>query len=172
MTKLVVFTGYLGVGKSTLAQRLAQETNWRLLQIDKLRRLMIPQPAYNHQEMRQMYQVMLAAARVWLKQGFDTILDAAFSQPIYHAWLKKLIQETAAEAKIIFCFCSDREATARLRRRMERGEADAADATVERYFAHKKVFKLIDFCPVWPLNTDDELEVVFKRLKDYLGLRQ
>jgi len=170
MAKLIVFTGYLGTGKSTLAQRLAAETNWRLLQIDKLRRIMIPQPDYNDEEMENMYRVMLAAAEAWLKRGFDVILDATFSKPIYHYLLRKLVERARADLKVIFCVCSDEEATKRLVRRMRERKSDAADTTVEKYFAHKGRFKLIDFWPVKKLNTENHPEIVFKKLKEYLNL--
>lgn len=168
MKTLVVFTGLLGAGKSRQATHLAQKRNWRLLQIDKLRKAMIPCPEYNDEEMHTMYKVMLAVAEAWLQLGFDVILDATFSTKAYHMLLKEFVARTKVRLKVIHCTCSEETAVKRLKKRMQRGNLDAADTTPERYFVHKRKFQLLDFCPVKDLDTERSKKATFKELEKYI----
>jgi len=135
MPKLIVFTGLLGIEKSRQASNLAKIFNWRLLSIDKLRKIMIAKPQYTKQEM---YQVMINTAETWLKLKKNVILDATFSRDKYHSLLTKLINETKPEVYIINCTCCEKTSLKRLEKRITKNSIIAEDTTPERYFEHKK----------------------------------
>lgn len=170
--KLIVFTGLLGTGKSKQATKLAKKYNYRILQIDSLRDIMIPHPQYNSREMFDMYRVMISITETLLNLGYNVILDATFSQRKYHSLLKNLVENIKPHLLIIYCYCSEEESVKRLKRRIQKGKDIAKDTNPARYHEHKKTFHLIDFYPIFKVCTEDEKNSTFRKIEKYINENQ
>ncbi|MDY6764385.1 MAG: AAA family ATPase, partial [Halobacteria archaeon] len=78
--RLIVICGYPGVGKSTVASLIAEETNARIYDSDHVRKELFPDPTYSREESRTVYNELLERGREALEDGETVVLDATFSR--------------------------------------------------------------------------------------------
>ena len=103
-TRLVIFSGLPGAGKSTLADRLARELRWPLLRIDDLV-LHVPEdagPAFWDEKVL----VLLTLAEAQLSLGLSVIVDSVF-MGLDRVHAQELARTCGAAFRPIYCFVSD-----------------------------------------------------------------
>jgi predicted kinase len=122
-SRLFVVCGRSGVGKSTVAQGLAESLGLEILQTDRIRRTMYgpsERPAaYDSQhyapEMRNaVYAEMFRQAGQLLSNGLSVVLDGTFLAARQRTRAASLARRHDAESYFVRCECSDEVAIDRL----------------------------------------------------------
>jgi aminoglycoside phosphotransferase family enzyme/predicted kinase len=145
--KLVVMMGLPGVGKTYVAQRLAERTGAFHFLSDSVRKQLLGIPVgerqladygkgiYGGDIGRRTYDELLRRSRVYLSAGLSVIADATFLSEDS----QERAGDTAARSHVpvlfVFVDCPERVVRSRLRRRA--GEYSFSDATLEVYRAMK-----------------------------------
>jgi aminoglycoside phosphotransferase family enzyme/predicted kinase len=152
---LVIMTGLMGTGKSTLAERLARQSGFDVLSSDILRKnlagvplsehRMVGQDAgiYNSDFTQRTYNALYSKAASLLALGQDVILDASFKKRVDRARAREVADAAGADFLIVECVLNEAETRARLDRRMSEG-ISPSDGRWELYAAQKGEFDIID----------------------------
>ena len=83
--RLIIFCGVPGSGKTTIARLVAAALVSAVhIQTDTIRS-MIPEPVYNWEEARFVYESMFLVGRQALESGYDVVLDGTFLREDYRA---------------------------------------------------------------------------------------
>jgi predicted kinase len=104
MTKLVIFSGPPGVGKSTLSYALAQRTGWALITRDGIDRGLEKAEAFHP---RAGYEVIFELSRLNLQNNVSIILDAVFTTKAIRDQIIAIGNESKADVYFVVCTCSD-----------------------------------------------------------------
>lgn len=104
ISKLVIFSGLPGVGKSTLADRLVQVLRWPLLRIDDL---VIDIPAdVGPTFWDEKVSILLTLAETQLSLGLSVIVDSIF-MGLDRVHAQELARKYGAAFRPVYCFISD-----------------------------------------------------------------
>ncbi len=129
---LLITTGLVGTGKTTLAQTLAKRSGLVVISSDVLRKQLagIPQTEHRYEEFssgiysdefsRRTYDTMFARAKEILLSGNSVVLDASFIKRSERQRAKGLAEDTGAHFIIVEC----RLDADRIRRRLARRAKD------------------------------------------------
>lgn len=94
---LVVVCGAPGVGKSTVARRIADRVGARVLRTDLVRKELAPDPEYTSDETREVYRTILDRTNDLLGEE-SVVLDGTFRRQRY----RKRARDIAAAADVEF----------------------------------------------------------------------
>jgi aminoglycoside phosphotransferase family enzyme/predicted kinase len=149
---LIVFSGLMGAGKSTLARELSFELGLDLLSSDILRKELAGLPKGEHRRdgynqgiysfdfTRETYREMFRRAEEVLRCGRGAIMDASFSRRVDRAEAESLARRMGVRCTLFHAECPDDVARQRLEaRRDEPGEA--SDGRWELYHRQKHDFE-------------------------------
>ena len=126
---LLLVGGLMGVGKTSLARRLAHELGWALFSSDAIRKELagldtgtpqdVPygQGIYSREWTARTYQTMWERAAAALAQGRSVILDASFARRSDRQAAAALARAANATASFVECVCPREVALARLLKR-------------------------------------------------------
>ncbi len=131
--RLIVLNGPAGCGKSTLAQRFADEHPLALnLDIDRLRGMLRCWRDEPHEAGLAARAMALAAARIHLAGGRDVVVPQFLGRPDFLEQLERLAHETGAVFREVVLLDSKTNALRRFSARATSGEpaARAASALV------------------------------------------
>lgn len=127
---IILICGYPGVGKTTLANELGPLINAVILSTDKIRKELIDKPNYNEEEKKLIYNILLLIAKYLHNNGINCILDATFNNQKAIEDIKKGLNLTDDQFKIIECICPEELVISRIQKR-KRGYSDA-DVSIYR----------------------------------------
>ncbi|SFR31045.1 MULTISPECIES: AAA family ATPase [Halorubrum] len=133
--RLIVVCGLPGVGKTTVAERVAAHVDGRIRRTDVIRKELFPDPEYTDAETEAVYAELLSRAREDVEAGGAVVLDATFAD----ARFRTQARETAAEAGVAFDLVEvacDEEV---VERRIERRDG-ISDADFEIHLRFKELF--------------------------------
>ena len=134
---IVIFCGLPGVGKTTVAKKLAPLIDAVILSSDKIRKELIPQPTYERYERELIYHVMILVAKYLHEAGKNCILDATFNKEEFRNQVKKKTHCNNDQFFIVECFCSEDIAISRIKHR----KGGYSDANVTTYLRMKKIYE-------------------------------
>ena len=138
---IILFCGLPGVGKTSLANRLAPLIKATVLSTDKIRKELVPKPTYKKEERALIYDVMLLITRYLHSStaGVNCILDATFNtERSREAAREKLASDIPAECfYIVECVCPEDIVLSRLKAR----KGDYSDADIEIYRRMKQFYE-------------------------------
>ncbi len=134
---IVIFCGLPGVGKTTVAKKLAPLIDGIILSSDKIRKELIPQPTYERSERELIYHVMILLAKYLHKAGKNCILDATFNKEEFRNQAKKKINCNDNQFFIVECFCPEDMAISRIKHR----KGGYSDANITTYLRMKKIYE-------------------------------
>ena len=180
---LVVVSGLMGTGKSTLARYLADATGAELLQSDSFRQSLFgssQSPAnyaaghYLPNLRLEVYRAIFAAAARALDQGRSVVLDAAFLTNPLRWEAMRLGKRHGGAPLLVDCECLRDVALARIAQRTADGQ-DASEARTDLYDAQVAEQEHIDSdLHAMSVQTTDAPEAllaqVLKRLRQQLQL--
>lgn len=136
---LAVTCGLPGVGKTTVAETVADRIDGVLYRTDVVRKELLSEPEYTAEETRMVYEELLDRGRQAVEGGRNAVLDGTFSKERY----RELARETAADADADVAFrlvkveCAESVVRERIRARTD----DASDADFDVYQLHKDSFE-------------------------------
>ncbi len=173
--------GAMGSGKTTVARALKMELGAEHLESDQIRQDLLGksekasaygQGHYTREARLKIYETMREKMLGLLARGMNVIVDASFSHPDYVMSIVEPLKREGWTYLIVVCECSDEEALARIRRRMQY-EASPSEARPELYQEQKDkgdwTFSAFPHCRV---NTerrqDEELRKVFQSIAERL----
>jgi predicted kinase len=125
------------VGKTTLAEALAPLINAVVLSTDKIRKELIPQPAYTMGEKSLIYNIMLLMAKYLHSADVNCILDATFNTEKSRREAIDKVGIEQAQFHIVECVCPEDVVTARLKSR----KGGYSDADVSVYMNMKRLYE-------------------------------
>jgi aminoglycoside phosphotransferase family enzyme/predicted kinase len=153
---LILFSGLMGTGKSTLAEALGKETGFPVISSDITRKKLagvasnerhfeqFDSGIYSPEATSATYEELFARAKEYLQQGQPVILDASFKKHNMRQALIDLAQENSAEAYIIECVLDEAEVKKRLDKRV--AEGSISDGRWEIFETQKRDFdKITEF---------------------------
>ena len=166
---VVILAGLPGTGKSTIAQALASETGGIVLDKDRLRAALFPEPwiDYSQREGDFCMEVLLETAGYLLNSA--RVPPFLFVDGRAFAWRYQIdrVVDWAASAgcrcKIIHAGCADETA----RERLKAGGHPARNRNYDLYLALKARFEPIVY-PKLAMDTDQSLETCVSRCLTYL----
>lgn len=136
---LVVLSGYPGVGKSFVAREIDRAVSGSavLLQTDKIRKELFPNPTYSGDESQKVYDTLFDRARENVRNGKIVLLDATFNLEIGRRTAEHIADDENADFTILFVTCDDETARQRIRNR----EDSVSDADIDVYETIKETFE-------------------------------
>jgi hypothetical protein len=155
---LVLVSGVVGTGKSTVAQELAARLDAVVIASDRVRKQLLgvssstrlgagwQQGAYTTEQTARTYTGVLERARPVLGSGRTAILDAAFPRRAQRESAARLACELGADALLVEVCCNEAAARERLARRAEAG-TDPSDAGPQHYAASASGFEAVTDWP-------------------------
>ncbi len=137
---LIIVSGYIASGKTTVAKYIAEKINAVLLRTDVLRREIYPNPTYSDEEVNDIYRRVFQRAKVSLEQGKNVVLDATFSKQKMRNRAKNIAEDAGTEFLLVEVISSgDKLAKKRIEERVN----DAANTSYEEYLKSKPAFEAI-----------------------------
>jgi aminoglycoside phosphotransferase family enzyme/predicted kinase len=163
---LVLVSGVVGTGKSTVAEVLADALDGAVVATDRVRRHQSglapgerPDSAkraqmYDASEKQRVYEGLLERAKPVVVSGRAAVLDGTFSRRVDRQRARRLAREWGTRAFLVEARCSAELALDRLARRAEQGDS-LSDAGPERHGASVREFEAVDEWPAGERTTVD-----------------
>jgi predicted kinase len=136
---IIIICGLPGVGKTTLANELGHLINAVVLSTDKIRKELLENPNYDEDEKRLIYDILLLIAKYLHNAGINCILDATFNEQKSRNDIKKRLNLTNEQFKIIECICPEEETISRIQNRKK----SYSDADISIYKKIKEMYEPI-----------------------------
>lgn len=139
---LIVVSGLMGTGKSTLARALGEELAIEVLRTDELREELLPKDhqtaafgegRYTPEAREHVYSELFRRADHRLAQGTSILLDGTFSQATVRQAARDCGRARDADVVEIECVCPREIALQRIRSRLGQAQADVSEARPELY---------------------------------------
>lgn len=178
-TTLIVVTGLPGVGKSFIADKIAERIDARIIRTDEIRKEIagIPPEENRYEEFgegiydkemgEKTYLEVIERARDCLKGGRSCIMDATFSKRRYRDLAFDLAGELEIPFLIVECTCPEEVVIERINSRMEGGKS-ISDATISIYKKMKERFEKIEEDEInVVVDTSGNVELMIEKLATY-----
>ena len=136
---LVVVCGLPGVGKTTVAERVAEHVDARILRTDVIRKELFPEPTYADEETEAVYTELLDRARDRVADGESVVLDATFADERFRAAASETADRVADRFALVKVECEESVVEERIRRR-----DGISDADFDVHLHFKEAFDRID----------------------------
>jgi len=147
---LVAVCGLPGVGKTTVAETVADRLDGRLLRTDVVRKELLTDPDYTEAESRMVYGELFDRARETVASGRSAVLDGTFQDADRRDRVAALAGEVGAEFRLVKVECEE----AVVRDRIERREGDESDADFEVHRLYRETFDPLERDHVTVDNSD------------------
>ncbi|ELZ49221.1 kinase [Halorubrum coriense DSM 10284] len=151
--RLVVVCGLPGVGKTTVAERIAAHVDGRVRRTDVIRKELFDDPEYTDDETEAVYAELLARAREDVADGEAVVLDATFADARFRTDAREAAAAAAAEFDLVEVACDE----AVVERRIERRDG-ISDADFEIHLHFKELFDDVETDRVLVDNSGTEAE--------------
>jgi predicted kinase len=136
---LIVMSGLPGSGKSYLSQRLADQLSAVIIEADRVRKTLFPQPAYDAQESTLVHRACQEVMRRLLRKGVRVVFDATNLVEFQREILYSLAERCDAGLLIVRTVAPEQTIRDRLERRREAAEgASDADWPVYRRMSRRQ----------------------------------
>lgn len=150
---LAVVCGLPGVGKTTVAERVAARVGGEVLRTDVIRKELFDDPEYTEGETEAVYAELIDRARDRVVDGDAVVLDATFADARFRAEVREMGERVAGSFDLVAVECDEPV----VERRIERRDG-LSDADFEVYLHFKDAFDRIETDHVVVDNSGDETE--------------
>lgn len=114
---LVVVCGLPGVGKTTVAKKIAEDLGARLLATNDIRRELFPSPRWTPDEFQHVYDELFARAETILRQGHPLVLDGTFVKQKNRDRARDIARDTNTAFGIVLVTCDEATIKERIEQR-------------------------------------------------------
>ena len=132
---LVVVCGLPGVGKTTVAERVADHVDGAVLRTDVIRKELFDEPEYSEAETEAVYTELISRARDRVTAGSSVVLDATFANARFREDVREVGSRVADAFALVEVVCEESV----VERRIERRDG-ISDADFEIHLHFKRVF--------------------------------
>ncbi len=160
---IMIICGLPGVGKSTLANKIAPRINAVILSSDKIRKEIFQNPTYSVFERKLVYDIMIVIAKYLNDVRVRCILDATFNREESRVAIKERLGLDDRDFQIIECTCPENIAISRLESRKN----GYSDATSEIYYKMKKIYESVSL-PHITIDTTIPIETNIEKVLKYI----
>lgn len=161
---LVLLVGAPGTGKSTLGRRIASRLQAELVQTDRVRKLLFPEPRYTGGEHAAVYGWCHTLIRSILRVGKAVVFDGTNLEERGRRRLYEIADATRARLVIVWTSCAPSVVQERmLRRHAAREQDDLSDADFGIYLLLQHKAEPIRR-PHLLVNTAADLEPIVERI--------
>jgi len=122
--RLIVVCGLPGVGKTTVAERIADHVDGRIRRTDVIRKELFDDPEYTDAETEAVYAELLSRARDDVDGGDAVVLDATFADARFRADARETAAAAAAAFDLVEVACDESVVERRIERRDGISDAD------------------------------------------------
>ena len=136
---LVVVCGLPGVGKTTVAERVAERIDAGLLRTDVIRKELFAEPTYDEAETEAVYDELLDRARERVVAGESVVLDATFADERFRVAAGETADRVADRFALVKVECDESVVRERIRRR-----DGISDADFDVHLHFKELFDRVD----------------------------
>ena len=137
--QLIVVCGLPGVGKTTVAEDIAERVDGRLLRTDVIRKEIVSDPDYTAEESRMVYGELFDRARETVENGQAAVLDGTFKDATDRDRAVELSESLGVGFRLVKVECAEDVVRERIRAR----EDDASDADFEVHAMYRDRFEPI-----------------------------
>jgi hypothetical protein len=137
--QLVAVCGLPGVGKTTVAEDIAERLDGRLLRTDVIRQEILSDPDYTEEEARTVYRELFDRASDLLEAGTSAVLDGTFKQEGDRDRAVAISASLDAPFRLVKVECAEDV----VRERIAGREDDESDADFEVHQLHREQFEPI-----------------------------
>ena len=152
---LAVVCGLPGVGKTTIAERVAARLGGDILRTDVIRKELFDEPTYGDAETEAVYAELTERARERVAAGRAVVLDATFADARFRADVREVGERAAGSFALVEVKCDE----AVVERRIERRDG-ISDADFEVHLQFKDVFDRIETDHAVVDNSGDKAETL------------
>jgi predicted kinase len=152
---LAVVCGLPGVGKTTVAERVAARVDGEVLRTDVIRKELFDEPTYGDAETEAVYAELIERAREGVAAGRAVVLDATFADARFRADVRAVGERVAGSFDLVEVECDEGV----VERRIERRDG-ISDADFDVHLHFKDVFDRIETDHVVVDNSGDEAETL------------
>ena len=150
---LAVVCGLPGVGKTTVAKRVAGHVDGEILRTDVIRKELFDDPEYSEAETEAVYAELIRRARDRVASGSSVVLDATFADARFRDDVREVGDRVADEFDLLEVECDETV----VERRIERRDG-ISDADFEIHLHFKELFDRIESEHVVVDNSGTEAE--------------
>lgn len=137
--ELVVVCGLPGVGKTTVAERIADHLGGRVLRTDVIRKELFDEPTYADAETETVYTELIDRARRRVAAGEAVVLDATFADERFRVAAGSMADRAADGFTLVKVECDESVVERRIRRR-----DGISDADFDVHLRFRRLFDRID----------------------------
>jgi predicted kinase len=177
---LIVLHGLPGVGKSTLAEKIAEMTGGMVLGSNYIRRQIfgcdayacanVPLMPFTDQEIILSYRTILYCAKLVLSCGKTVIMDATFQKKIYVEMAKEIAQKANTPFFLIKVVCDENVCKERMDKREKERKSDSIVGYAHHVEVKEKIFEEYD--PVdFTFDSSKDPETQYQHLDKLLKSR-
>ena len=159
---LAVVCGLPGVGKTTVAETVADRVDGRLLRTDVVRKEILADPDYTEEEFRLVYDELFDRTRETIESGRSVVLDGTFQDESRRTRAADLAATLDTEFRLVKVECAERV----VRDRIESREGDASDADFEVHRMYRETFDAIERDHA-TVDNSDGLESTLRQVNDH-----
>ncbi|UPV75197.1 AAA family ATPase [Halorussus limi] len=152
--QFVVVCGLPGVGKTTVAEDIAERLDGRLLRTDVVRKDILDDPDYTEAEARMVYRELFERASDVVEGGRSVVLDGTFKDAADRERAVELCESLDAEFRLVKVECDE----AVVRDRIASREDDASDADFEVHAMYREQFDAVSADHVTVDNSESAAE--------------
>ena len=160
---LVLICGFIGVGKSTVAQRIAEKINGTILRTDIIRCKVYPNPTYTKEEVQHVYKLFFQELEKLLREGKNVVVDATFNWEKNRDRIRSFAQKFETDFQIVQVICNSDE---KAKFRIENRNDGVSKTNYKEYLRHKSTFEEVEEEKIIIDNTND-LEDTYKQIDKY-----
>ena len=164
---LIMMSGLPGSGKSYLSQRLAEKLAAVIIESDRVRKALFPQPSYNAQESAMVHRVCHEIIRRLLRKGAHVIFDATNLFEFHREMLYNLADRSGAKLVIVRTTAPEQIIRERLeQRKKDGGSVSDADWHIYRRMAKREqAIRRTHLCVDTSDNIDEAVHKILKVIR-------
>jgi predicted kinase len=136
---LAVVCGLPGVGKTTVAEDIAERLDGRLLRTDVIRKEILDDPDYTEEESRMVYRELFERASDAVADGRSVVLDGTFKDAADRERAADLSESLDARFRLVKVECDESV----VRDRIAGREDDESDADFEVHAMYRERFDAV-----------------------------